>query len=126
MTIEEAPDRAGRERGAVLAIEQFGKFDQGDVHFGLNGSQDHFAIRFDVMRAQIAALRQGRHPTFGAPGANPTDGTRNRDAETLCRRVARQAGSRPSCVDGPFAAREIDVDDAWSGASMCPACLRGT
>ena len=35
------------------------------------------------------------------------------------------AGSRPSCVDGLFAARGIDVGDDGSGASMCPACLRG-
>ena len=37
----------------------------------------------------------------------------------------RKIGSRPSCVDGPFAARGFDVDDDGSGASMCPACLRG-
>jgi hypothetical protein len=91
MTIEEAPDRAGRKRRAVLAAEQRGQFDQRDVHLRLDRSQDHVAVGLNVMRAQIAALRQGRPPTFGAPGANPTDGTRNRDAETLCRRVARQA-----------------------------------
>ena len=42
------------------------------------------------------------------------------------RQMVERFGSRPSCVDGPFAAREFDVDDDWSGASMCPACLRGT
>ena len=29
-------------------------------------------------------------------------------------------------MDGLFAAREFDGDDDGSGASMCPACLRGT
>jgi hypothetical protein len=71
MTIEEAPDRAGRKRGAVLAAEQRGQFDQRDVHFRLNRSQDYIAVGLNVMRAQIAALRQGRHPTFGAPVFSP-------------------------------------------------------
>jgi len=73
----------------VLAAEQFGEFNQCDVHLRLNGSQDHVAIRLDPMRAQIAALRQGFSPALGAPSANPTDGARYRDAETLSRPVAR-------------------------------------
>ena len=57
MLVEEAPDRAGRERGAVLSAEEFGQLDQRDVHLGLDRRQDHVAIRLDVMRAQIATLR---------------------------------------------------------------------
>lgn len=73
----------------MLAAEQFGEFDQGDVHLGLDGSQDHVAIRFDVMRTQIAALRQGVGPALSAPGADPTHGTGDGNAETLGRPVAR-------------------------------------
>ncbi len=87
MAVEEAPDRAGRERGAMLA-EQFGQLDQGDVYFGLDRRQDHVAIGLDVMRAQIATLRQGRLPAFSTPGTHPTNRTRNCDAETLGRRIA--------------------------------------
>jgi len=90
MPVEEAPDRAGRERGAVLNAQQLGQLYQRDVHLSLNRRQDDVAIGLDMMRAQIATLRQGRDPTFAAPGADPTDGTRNRDAETLRRRIARQ------------------------------------
>ena len=46
-------------------------------------------IRLDAMRAQIAALRQGFGSALGALGANPPDGTRYRNAETLGRLVAR-------------------------------------
>jgi hypothetical protein len=88
MAVKETPDRTGRERGVVLAAEQFGEFDQSDVHLGLNGSQDHVAICLDVMRTQIAALRQRVGPALSAPGANPTDGTRYGDTETLGRPVA--------------------------------------
>ncbi len=73
----------------MLALEQFGEFDQGDVHLGRNGSQDHFAICFDVARAQIATSRQRFGTPVGAPGADPTNGTRDRNAETLGRSVAR-------------------------------------
>jgi hypothetical protein len=73
----------------VPAAEQCREFDQCDVHLGPNGSQDHFAIRLDAMRAQIAALRQGFGSALGTPGANPTDGTRYRNTETLGRPVAR-------------------------------------
>jgi len=114
MTIEEAPDRAGRKRRAVLAAEQRGQFDQRDVHLRLDRSQDHVAVGLNVMRAQIAALRQGRHPTFGAPGATPTDGTRNRDAETLRRRVARQAAVNDSDYTVTKILRQ------WSGHACWP------
>lgn len=91
MAVKEAPNCAGCERGAVLVAKQFGQFDQGDVHFGLDGSQDHLAIRLDVVRAQIAALRQGFGPALNTPGADPTNGTRYRNAETPGRRVARHS-----------------------------------
>ena len=91
MPIEEAPDCAGRERDAVLTAEQLGKLDERDVHLGLDRSENGAAMGLNVMRAQVATLWQGRHPTFDAPGADPTNGSRNRDAETLGRRIARQA-----------------------------------
>jgi hypothetical protein len=90
MAVKEAPDRAGCERDAVLATEQVGEFDQGDVHLRLDGSQDYVAIRLDVVRAQIAALRQGLGPALNTPGADPTNGTRYSNAETLRRPIARQ------------------------------------
>ena len=77
MAIEEAPDCAGRERDAVLAAEQLGELG---AAMGLN-----------MTRAQVATLWQGCHPTFDAPGADPTNGSRNRDAETLGRRIAGEA-----------------------------------
>jgi hypothetical protein len=89
VAVKEAPDRARRERGSVLVAEQCRELDQCDVYLSLNGSQDHVAIRLDAMRAQIAALRQGFGSALGTPGANPTDGTRYRNAETLRRPVAR-------------------------------------
>jgi hypothetical protein len=73
----------------MLNAEQFGQLDQRDVHLGLDRSQDHVPISLDVTRTQVATLRQGRHPPFGAPGTDPTDGTRNGDAETLGGSVAR-------------------------------------
>ena len=91
MAIKEAPDCAGRERGAVLTAEQFGKLDEHDVHLGLDRSENGAAMGLNVMRAQVATLWQGRHPTFDAPGADPTNGSRNRDAETLGRCIAGQA-----------------------------------
>jgi hypothetical protein len=73
----------------VLGAEQGRELDQCDVCLSLNDRQDHVAIRLDAMRAQIAALRQGFGSALGAPGANPTDSTRYRNAETLGRPVAR-------------------------------------
>ncbi len=78
MAIEKTPDRAGRERGAVLAMEQRGDLDQRDVHLGFDRRQDHVAIRLDVVRPQVAALRQGRRTPLGTPGTHPPDGTRHR------------------------------------------------
>jgi hypothetical protein len=69
----------------MLAAEQFGPLDQRDVHLGLDRSEDHVAIGLDVMRAQVTTLRQGCHPTVDAPGADPTNGSRNRDRE--CRKI---------------------------------------
>ena len=91
MAIEKAPDCAGRERDAVLTAEQLGELDERDVHLGLDRSEDCAAMGLDVMRAQVATLWQGRHPTFNAPRTDPTNGSRNRDAETLGRRIAGQA-----------------------------------
>jgi hypothetical protein len=75
----------------MLAAEQLGEFDQRDVHLGLDRGQDHVAIGLNVMRAKITTLRQGRHPAVDAPGADPTNGSRNRDPETLGRRIAGHA-----------------------------------
>jgi hypothetical protein len=50
MAIEEAPDRTGGKRGAVLVAEQIGEFDQRDVHLGLDRGKDHAAIRLDPVR----------------------------------------------------------------------------
>lgn len=74
----------------MLTAEQLGELDKRDVHLGLDRSEDYVAMGLDVMRAQVATLWQGRHPTFDAPGADPTNGSRNRDAETLGRRIAGQ------------------------------------
>jgi hypothetical protein len=91
MAIEEAPDRTGRKRGAVLVAEQIGEFDQRDVHLGLDRSQDHAAVGLDPMRTQITALRQGRRTTFGAPRSHPADSAGHRDAEALGRGMAGHA-----------------------------------
>lgn len=48
MTIEEAPDRAGRETGPVLAFEQVGEFDQRDVNLRLDRAQDHLTLNFNT------------------------------------------------------------------------------
>ena len=89
MAVKEAPDRAGCERDAVLATEQVGEFDQGDVHLRLDGSENYVAILLDAVRAQIAALRQGFGPALNTPGADPTNGTRDCNAETPGRPIAR-------------------------------------
>ncbi len=75
----------------MLNAQQLVQLDQRDVHLGPDRSEDHVAIGLDVTRAQVAPLRQGRDPAFGAPGVDPTDGTGHRDAEALGRRVAGQA-----------------------------------
>lgn len=75
----------------MLTAKQLRQLDQRDVNLGLYRSQNRTAIGFDVMRAQVATLWQSRHPALGAPGADPTNGSRNRDTETLSRRIARQA-----------------------------------
>ena len=54
MAVEETPDRAGRERGAMLAAEQTAQLDRRDVHLGLDRGQ--------------AVARPVR-----APGTDPTD-----------------------------------------------------
>jgi len=91
MAVEEAPDRAGRERGAVLAAQQLGQLDQRDVHLGLDRRQDHVTVSLNAMRAQVAALWQGRRTPFRPPSADPPDGARNRNAKAIRRRVAGQA-----------------------------------
>jgi hypothetical protein len=42
-SIEEAPDRARCEPLAVLALQQFGEFDQRDVHLPIKRGKDHRA-----------------------------------------------------------------------------------
>jgi hypothetical protein len=91
MAVEESPHRAGREAGAVLAPQQLAQFDQRDIRLRLDRGQDHVAIGLDVMRAQVAALRQRRHPPLDPPGTHPAHSAGHRNAEASCRGVAGQA-----------------------------------
>ena len=83
VTVEEAPDRARREGGAVFAAQPLGQFDQRDVHLCVDLRQDNVVKRLDTMGALIATLRLGAGRARRAPGANPADRTRNRHPEPL-------------------------------------------
>jgi len=83
MAIEEAPDRAGRERDTVSTVKQLGKLDECDVDLSLDRGPDHVVVGLDVMRTQVASLRQGCDPTLGTPGTNPTNRSRYPNTEPL-------------------------------------------
>ena len=84
--IEEAPDRARRKAGTVLAPQQFRQLDQRDVHPGINRRQDHRAIRLDPMRPFVAALPLRPHRAGAAPCLDPAHRARRSHAEPLGRR----------------------------------------
>lgn len=80
----------------MLAAKQPGKLDKGDVDFGFDRSQDHVVVGLDVMRTQVATLWQGCDPVFGAPGVNPTNRSRHRNAKTFSRSVTGRAAGNGS------------------------------
>jgi hypothetical protein len=49
VAVKEAPDRAGRKGGAMIAVKHFCQFNQGDVHLRVNRTQDHIPISLDPM-----------------------------------------------------------------------------
>src|SRR5258708_3205185 len=67
VTVEETPDRARREAGAVFGAQQVGQFDQRDVHLGVDARQDDLAKGLDAIGTLIATLRLGTGRARRAP-----------------------------------------------------------
>src|SRR4051794_5152951 len=100
MAVKEAPDRAGGERDAVLATEQVGEFDQGDVHLRLEGSQDYVAIRLDVVERRSVSALLYRVPFVGSAPGVLRAGPRPCRKAAICARTTSTAAitrSRKSC-----------------------------
>jgi hypothetical protein len=57
VTVEKAPDRAGREGRAMPRAQQIGQLDQDDVLLRLNRDQDHVVEGLDVVREGVTTLR---------------------------------------------------------------------
>ena len=91
VAVEEAPDRAGRETGAMLAPEQVRHLDQRDVHLRIDRRQDHGAECLDPVRPPIAALLPRLRRARGAPRLHPAYRTGRRHPETRRSRSPRHA-----------------------------------
>jgi hypothetical protein len=91
VAVKEAPDRAGREGGIMIAAKHVGQFDEGDVHLRVNRAQDHIPISLDPMRSLITALRLRARGTRRVPFSNPADRTRHPNAKPFCGRPPGQA-----------------------------------
>jgi hypothetical protein len=49
VAVKEAPDRAGREGGTMIAAQHIGQFNEGDVHLRVDRTQDNIPICLDPM-----------------------------------------------------------------------------
>jgi len=88
MAIQEAPDRARREAGAVLVAQQRRYLDQGDVHLALDRCQDDIAIGLNAMRSPVAALLPGARRASITPFPDPAHRARRSNTKSNRRRPA--------------------------------------
>lgn len=91
MTIEKAPDRAGRKQRPVLCPQQFRQFDKGDIHLLLNRFEDHITIGFDPAGSCIAAVGPGRSRPGLMPFPKPAHRAGCRDTKSVSRGPPGQA-----------------------------------
>ncbi|CAA9276022.1 MAG: hypothetical protein AVDCRST_MAG27-3415 [uncultured Craurococcus sp.] len=83
--VQEAPDCAGREGGAVLPVQHAGQLHQGDIHLSLDRRQDGISIDLDPPRPKITALGLGAGGAGGTPIPNPADRSRRRNPKAIGR-----------------------------------------
>ncbi len=96
VTVEKPPDRTGREAGIVPGAQQIRQLVQTDVLLGLDGGQDRFAQRLDMVRSCVTALWFGTDRTGGGVGVDPANGARHRHMKLRRRAAARQT-TRDGC-----------------------------
>ena len=88
MTIKEPPNCAGRDMQAVLLPQQIDQFHQSDVHFELDGPEDHVPVCFDPMGALISTLWLRSCGPRGFERPYPANSRRNTDAEPISSRTS--------------------------------------